>query len=322
MKTISKSENIDDMKSFFKDLLDEQSVLTTWQAVDSGRMIQKTKISNFNQDDIVQYILAADDRVKFVPGHIFFYEPIKKVIFKSTVEVIEGVNFESILPNEVKFMDEEEERNLGHMLNAFHDDMHFVEGEGRSSQNSDNIFVAGSGEANIHTEKYLKGSVAGTDTDNDKESARNLSEQFIDKRMVAKTNTEKIETKWATSSMSSHDADLFATELSFIELDDEDKLYEGQRAAPRAKPPEGKMVTVQIHDETRPQSTHLLYDLSQGGISFFVFSSDEFSAGETLHIKGFDSKSFDQPMVAEVKSVREADAMGIQFKVGCAFSGQ
>ena len=119
--------------------------------------------------------------------------------------------------------------------------------------------------------------------------------------------------------MSEHDADLFATELSYITLEQEDKIYEGMRAAPRAKPPEGKMVTVQVADESRPQSTLSLYDLSQGGLSFLVFAKEDFIVGEKILIKAFDINKFDKPMQAEVKVVREADDLGIQYKVGCQF---
>ncbi len=119
--------------------------------------------------------------------------------------------------------------------------------------------------------------------------------------------------------MSEHDAQLFATELSYITLDQEDKIYEGMRATPRAKPPEGKMVTVQVADESRPQSTLSLYDLSQGGLSFLVFAKEDFNVGEKILIKAFDINKFDRPMEAEVKIVREADDLGIQYKVGCQF---
>lgn len=128
-----------------------------------------------------------------------------------------------------------------------------------------------------------------------------------------------LEPDWFVKSMSDHDANLFSTELSSITLDEEDKIFEGVRSAPRAKPPEGKMVTLQIHDESRPQSTYTLYDLSQGGLSFLVFSKGEFNVGERLLIKAFDTNRFEAPMITEVKAIREADDMGIQYKVGCQF---
>ena len=129
----------------------------------------------------------------------------------------------------------------------------------------------------------------------------------------------EIEDGWYENSMSVHDIDLFKAELASITLEDEDKIYEGMRTSPRSKPPEGKMVLVQPASEARAQSSFLLYDLSQGGFSFLVFSKEEFSIDEHIVIKAFDTKKFDVPMKGIVKSIREADDLGVQYKVGCMF---
>ena len=124
---------------------------------------------------------------------------------------------------------------------------------------------------------------------------------------------------WMSLGMNEHDANLIANELSYITLDEEDKMFEGMRAAPRAKPPEGKMVTLQSFDSTKAQVTLSLYDLSQGGLSFLVFAKDDFEIGEKIYIKAFDINKFETPMIAEIKAIREADDLGIQYKVGCQF---
>ena len=94
---------------------------------------------------------------------------------------------------------------------------------------------------------------------------------------------------------------------------------EGERNAPRAKPPEGKMIIVQTKDMSKSQETLPLYDLSRGGMGFMTFSESAYAKGEVLNVYGFDNKSFDEPMFAIIRSVREADEMGIQFKCGCQF---
>lgn len=124
---------------------------------------------------------------------------------------------------------------------------------------------------------------------------------------------------WMSLGMNEHDANLIANELSYITLDEEDKLFEGMRSAPRARPPEGKMVTLQSFDNSKAQVTLSLYDLSQGGLSFLVFAKDDFDVGEKVYIKAFDVNKFETPMVAEVKAIREADDLGIQYKIGCQF---
>ena len=128
--------------------------------------------------------------------------------------------------------------------------------------------------------------------------------------------------QWLTDSMSEHDAKILSEELSYITLEEEDQMFEGMRATPRAKPPEGKMITVQVEKDARPQASYMLYDLSQGGLSFLVFTKDEFSVGEKVFIKAFDTKKFETPIISEVKAIRDADQLGVQFKVGCEFINQ
>lgn len=320
MKVLTKANDIEEMTTFLTDIQADSCMLTSWQASGGSRIIQKVCLTSVTGEEALTFQLIEDEKVKFVPAPVFYYCPLKKIIFKTTLEEVEGQDFKTSLPEEIKFLDEAEEQNLKDMFHTFHAEIQYVDGEGRANREDETIMVPGSGEANKYAETHLRGHVSGTDHIEDKEEDRNLSEQHISTKMSHRTSTDKIETKWAATSMSAHDQALFETELSFITLDEEDKMFEGKRAAPRAKPPEGKMVTVQIEDGSRPQSTHVLYDLSQGGIAFLVFSSDEYKAGETLHIKAFDTKNFETPMIAEIKSVREADAMGIQYKVGCAFA--
>lgn len=139
---------------------------------------------------------------------------------------------------------------------------------------------------------------------------------IVDSFGFANNHPEK---DWLTKSMSESDAKLFEKELSYITLAEEDELFAGVRRAPRAKPPEGKMITVQVENDSRPQCSYMLYDLSRGGLSFLVFTKDEFSVGEKVFLKAFDTNKFQYPILTQVKALREADALGIQFKVGCEF---
>lgn len=118
---------------------------------------------------------------------------------------------------------------------------------------------------------------------------------------------------------SQRDKDIFEQELSFISLDEEDKIYADKRDAPRARPPAGKKVVVEPADGSGHEGSYSLFDLSRGGLAILVFSENAYEAGQTVHIKAFDDKVLDEPMVAEVKSVRPADEQGMQFKVGLQF---
>lgn len=135
------------------------------------------------------------------------------------------------------------------------------------------------------------------------------------------SGADRIETKMKgkITPRSESDQAFFEQELSYVTLDEEDKKYEGQRNAPRAKPPEGKMIIIQTKDGSKPQETLPLYDLSRGGMGFMTFSESAYAKGEVLNVYGFDNKNFDEPMFAIIRSVREADEMGIQYKCGCQF---
>lgn len=207
-----------------------------------------------------------------------------------------------------------------------------VEGEGRANQIDEVERIKGEKNSGIdETQHMVLNTENATDKiDNNREGSTSTdhistmqegqtSTEHMNTRTSSKASNEKISTAWHVKSMSKSDAALFEKELSFITLDEEDKKFEGQRSTPRARPPEGKMVTVEVSDQSRPQSTHPLYDLSQGGFAFLVFAKDEFNTGEDVMIKAFDTKKFDVPMNAKVMAVREADEMGIQYKVGCQF---
>jgi hypothetical protein len=168
--------------------------------------------------------------------------------------------------------------------------------------------VAGSGLANSHS-KDLRLDGPGAEKDLAGKQLKYLG-----------SSTDKIETKWRMSSMSNHDSKLFEEELSFVTLDDEDKIFADKRAAPRARPPEEKVVTVQDIENLKPTETYPLHDLSQDGLGFIVLDPDIFTKVSELLVIGFDSSQFETPMVVKIMAIREADEFGVRLKVGCAFT--
>ena len=230
---------------------------------------------------------------------------------------------------------------------------HFVEGDGEANINYDD-HLRGTTYTNEEIDNYQRDD--NTTDHYDKYQTSSTKTDRISGYQISKTSTEKISTKdytkslksapkfeeikgskkppptfehdgdaplvddpWSMDTMSSHDSDLFEQELSFISLDEEDKLYADKRAAPRAKPPEGKMVTIQSQIPGKKAGVYTLHDLSQGGMGFIIYDKNEYEREEIINILGFDDKSFEQPMVVQIKAIREADELGVQFKVGCAF---
>jgi len=137
--------------------------------------------------------------------------------------------------------------------------------------------------------------------------------------MSADLSADKMSTKWTMNSMSSKDSELFAQELSFVTLDEEDRIYADKREAPRARPPEGKTVGVIKKDHPETVLDFPLFDLSQGGLGFLIEDKDLYQVGDHLLVTQFGSKAFDQPMEVEIKAIRDTDQSATTFKVGCAF---
>lgn len=319
MRVIDKDQDGAEVLQLFTEMIDQRKFLILWQLVDGQRKIHPIYIDKVNVEaDGLDVSSAKAEDFELDETIVYFFCKSDNLIFKSELKEYFGPQAKLHVPKEIKLLDQEDQAPLAELIDVFNEEKVFVEGKGRGNQSFDDSLVAGGGEANIQSDEFLKGTTAGTDHLSDKEVHKTSTENF-DKYRSDATQTEKISTKWAVKSMSAADTALFEEELSYITLDEEDKMYEGMRAAPRAKPPEGKMVTAQEASGERAPGTYVLYDLSRGGLSFLVFSSDEFARGELVHILAFDTKKFDEPMIAEVKSVREADELGVQFKVGCQF---
>jgi c-di-GMP-binding flagellar brake protein YcgR len=91
-----------------------------------------------------------------------------------------------------------------------------------------------------------------------------------------------------------------------------------QRGAPRARPKKGKMVVVKPTAQG-DEYTYPLFDLSMGGLAFLSTEPNLFVVGEQMEIMGFDEKSFDDPMIAVIRVVKELVEMKGQHKVGVQF---
>ena len=79
------------------------------------------------------------------------------------------------------------------------------------------------------------------------------------------------------------------------------------------------MVSIQYQVHGKKLGVYTLHDLSQCGMGFIIYDKDEYELEEIVHIVGFDENNFEAPMVVQVKAIREADELGVKYKVGCAF---
>lgn len=294
MKTISLENHLDDYKVLFNDLVDSSDSLIVWQIQEGKRVIKAAKIHSL---DLESFIFVANilegQGPNFNSDEVYFYSKSQNIIFKASLEnVIDTAQFYQ-LPKEIKIINEAETPAWMNEINLS-DLSVFVKGYGFANIPQETTRVRGEGRANINQATHMRGNTVN--------------------------GTEHISTKWRLNSMSEHDSELFETELSFVSLDEEDRLYADQRSAPRARPPKNKMICVQLGERTIGEMFSL-FDLSQGGLGFITSEKNKFEVGQNLNILGFDDKSFEAPMVVVVKAIRDTDDSGLVFKVGCAFQG-
>lgn len=107
----------------------------------------------------------------------------------------------------------------------------------------------------------------------------------------------------------------FAPEVS---LEEEEKMYAGKRASPRARPKADKWVKMKLPDSDTIHKLKL-FDLSQGGMSFITFDSQMFPKGSEIYLVGIANHELDDPLVGKIMSHRPVDEIQIEWKVGVKF---
>jgi c-di-GMP-binding flagellar brake protein YcgR len=127
----------------------------------------------------------------------------------------------------------------------------------------------------------------------------------------------KIKSSVGSKYRSKKDQSLFDEIVASQSLSKEDEVYANQRKTPRAKPKEGKVVRIVIDEGELLLFT--LYDLSTGGMSIVTGDINDFSEQEEISVIGFDEKTFEEPVKAIVRSIRDIDDLVGQYKIGIQF---
>lgn len=127
----------------------------------------------------------------------------------------------------------------------------------------------------------------------------------------------KVKSSVGSKHRSKNDQSLFDEIVASQSLSKEDEVYAGQRKTPRAKPTEGKVVSILI--EGGQLGLFTLYDLSTGGMSIVSGDINDFTEQEEISVIGFDEKDFEEPVKAIVRSIRDIDDLVGQYKIGIQF---
>ncbi|MCO4755547.1 MAG: PilZ domain-containing protein [Bacteriovoracaceae bacterium] len=291
MRTVDKNEAPQEYFKYFQDLIASKKAALVWQVdKDSNKrnLYRVILLACRREEDLLRAESIERLREFSLPeDDVYFYVEKNQLMFKSPKLSIDKLEFSGTLPSQLMILNEDEHERI---LEAFAE---------LDPKRKEELL------------DYSKKKKAPPEYEFGEAGKKGY--EFESSKAPEKTSP------YEESTQSDRDKAIFEEELSFITLDEEDKLYADKRNAPRARPPEGKMVTMQLADGSQKSSTHTLFDLSRGGIAVLTLEQKEYKAGDIVHIQSFDDRVLDAPMIAEVKSVREADDQGIQFKVGMQF---
>ncbi len=295
MNSLFLEKDLVEMTDFFGLVMRMQHYMMVWQVIGGQRIIN---VLNLNSIDEAKHSLelkfSAQSEIELNPSNkAFCYISMTQTIFKTVITKYDDSGMRVSYPDELKLLDDEQVENMEQSFSVMND-YHFVKGYKYVDPKFDIVKVRGI-----------------------------ASSSFINNRMVGKISdisSQYFETKVTRMLRSQHDHDLFADELRQISLDEEDLIFEESRSTPRSKPKEGKTVIMARQGNIATKANYKLYDLSQGGMSVLCLDENEFQRGVQIHVLGFDDRRFDQPMLAEVMSVRPVDEFNVQFKVGMKFN--
>jgi len=261
-----------------------------WQTSESGkRIVLNLTISDVDEESFRLHFLS-DENINFHESLIYFYSSSLSIIFKTDEFEIVSDGIYLQLPIELIVLDKEENQSFEdseqivipggteHLLNSY-DRREF-------------------GRDRVHSEK-LSGFVAGTDNISSKISGYAQVDKFSSK-ISANLKTDNIST------------------LTFVKTMSEDEQFAHKRATPRGRPEVDKKVTLRLESDSGEGEVFVLFDLSQGGLSFNVSSEESFSKNDTVEVLAFDSRVLDPLILGVVRSVREESKklfrVGVQFK--------
>ena len=301
MRTVDKDEAPQEYFKYFQDLIASKKPALVWQVDKDSKkrnlyrviLLACRREENLLRAESIErlreFSLPEDD--------VYFYVERNQLMFKSPKLGVEKLEFSGTLPSQLMILNEDEHERI---LEAFSE---------LDPRRKEELLDYSKKKKNVPEYEFGDSPKKGYEFESGNSAPKmNLYQEG-----------EKTQKKSEENVQSDRDKAIFEEELSFITLDEEDRLYADKRDAPRARPPEGKQITMQLADASQKPSTHTLFDLSRGGLAVLTLDEKEYKSGDIVHIQSFDDRVLDAPMIAEVKSVREADDQGIQFKVGLQF---
>ncbi len=114
--------------------------------------------------------------------------------------------------------------------------------------------------------------------------------------------------------------DVFSN-MEIIESENEE-LYSAMRSVPRKQAKNRESVILQrVNSIDRQEESHLLYDMSQGGMSVLVDDPGTFLLGEQIVVLSVNRKQLTTEILGEVVNIKKVAGTFKEYKVGIKFLG-
>lgn len=273
---------IDDKDKVLKCFKDENVILYLWQ--DDGtapkRVIYPSKVKRLDvQNNSVQFETHDYKDYDLFPGQIFCYNEDIKYFFKLSQVEMQSNTLIVELPQKINILTEIENAKMSSVLYEFFKSSKENQPRHTSTNNADHMVYVG-------------------------------PRDHID------LGVEKIKSSVGSKNRSISDQSLFDEIVGSQALSAEDLEFADKRDAPRAKPKKGKVAQIVTSSGISPFT---LYDLSTGGMSLVVSDISFFKEQEEISIAGFDEKTFDAPLKAIIRNVRDIEDLVGQYKIGLQF---
>ncbi len=272
----------DDKEKVLKCFRDENVILYLWQ--DDGtapkRVIYPSKVKRLDvSNENIQFETHDYKDYDLFPGKLFCYNEDLKYFFKLDQIEMQSNTLTVQIPNKINILSESENAKMSEVLYEFFKSSKEKEVRHTSSTNSDHMVYVG-------------------------------PRDHID------LGIEKIKSSVGSKNRSSSDQSLFDEIVGSQALSAEDLEFADKRDAPRAKPKKGKVAQVITNNGI---TAFTLYDLSTGGMSVVASDLSAFKEQEEVSIAGFDEKTFDAPLKAIVRNIRDIEDLVDHYKIGLQF---
>jgi hypothetical protein len=261
--------------------------MTIWQKIGDERSVFQGKCTNIDLDN-ERIMFECNEDLSFVEEEIFFYSKENKMIFKAIDFNFQETFLDMKFPEEFISLSTAENEKYAEKSNRVKGTTEHFKDETMSTDSEREKITTKSMSGKVGAQANLGGQMSGS-----------IKTEKISSRMTANLSTDKISTKQSVKTI------------------DEDKAFEHQRAAPRARPKVQKRVTLHIKGRPETSQEYDLFDLSMGGMSFVITSKDLLQKNDELELTYFDAKPIETLMIGIIRNIREEEPD--RFRVGVQF---